>query len=77
MLAGTPLNEARELMDGLRESFSALVHRSPDKSFQLTFSCGIACYNSGEPVTSLVERADEALFAAKNAGRNRVMVAGE
>lgn len=75
VLAGTSLSEAQELMDGLRDSFGALVHRSPDKTFQLTFSCGITCYRSGESATALVERADEALFAAKDAGRNRVISA--
>lgn len=77
VLAGTSLDQARELMDGLRQSFGALVHRSPETSFQLTFSCGIAAYHSGETVTSLVERADEALFAAKGGGRNRVLVAAD
>jgi PleD family two-component response regulator len=35
-------------------------------------SIGISEYRPGETVSSLVGRADEALYAAKHAGRNRV-----
>ncbi len=37
-----------------------------------TFSAGIALYSPGETFTSLIERADTALYRAKNLGRNRL-----
>ena len=40
-----------------------------------TFSAGIALYQAGETPTDLIERADVALYRAKNAGRNRVEIA--
>lgn len=42
-----------------------------------TFSAGIALYEAGETPTDLIERADAALYRAKNAGRNRIELAPE
>lgn len=41
-----------------------------------TISCGVAELGDGEDGASLVRRADEALYEAKHAGRNRVAVFG-
>lgn len=37
-----------------------------------TFSAGIALYASGEDPATLIERADHALYQAKQLGRNRL-----
>ncbi len=39
-----------------------------------TFSAGVTLYRPGEPYTALVDRADRALYRAKNMGRNRTEV---
>lgn len=39
-----------------------------------TFSAGMALYRAGETFTSLIERADAALYRAKNLGRNRLEI---
>ena len=41
----------------------------------LRFSSGIAELQPGEPAESALRRADQALYAAKHAGRNRVLIA--
>jgi len=44
---------------------------------RITISCGVATApEDGGSIVELVHAADEALFAAKNAGRNAVRVAG-
>lgn len=40
----------------------------------VTFSAGVAVRCSGETVAKLLERADQALYAAKQAGRNRCLL---
>jgi len=42
-----------------------------------TFSAGIALYHPGEPPSSLIERADTALYQAKHLGRNRIVLGDE
>lgn len=40
-----------------------------------TFSGGLAVWDGQEPVDSLMGRADQALYKAKQAGRSRIEVA--
>jgi len=41
----------------------------------ITLSAGVAMHKAGETVSSLLERADAALYRAKGGGRNRVETA--
>ena len=40
---------------------------------QIRMSFGVALYKKNEPCDELVRRADEALYAAKRTGRNKVV----
>ena len=44
-------------------------------AFRLTISLGLAARQETDSAEVLLARADEQLYAAKNAGRNRVSVA--
>ena len=54
-----------------------LAHPFPTSagSLRLTFSAGIASHRADETVAGMLRRADEALYRAKSAGRDRIEVA--
>ena len=62
------------LVNRLLEEFSAMPHRSPHgMSFLCAFSAGVAMLQEAEDLDSWRRRADEALYAAKHAGRRCVV----
>lgn len=72
------LQVAESILDRLREKISRYplhVENQPDP-LHITVSFGIAQVVENEPLRSLIRRADDALYQAKNSGRNRVCVAG-
>jgi GGDEF domain-containing protein len=69
LLPDTSLKGALRCAERVRK---AVVRRPFDGVHQVTVSIGIAEYRPGETVSSLISRADQALYGAKHAGRNRV-----
>lgn len=68
---------AVKVMETIREDFSRLHHLADGKEFEVTFSCGIADVSDfGDPVL-LGDAADRALYQAKRAGRNKVVLVRE
>jgi diguanylate cyclase (GGDEF)-like protein len=65
---------AAQLIDKLRQDFNRLVFHSANGDFSCAFSAGISSYPAHQRVEMLREAADKALYAAKNNGRNLVMV---
>jgi diguanylate cyclase (GGDEF)-like protein len=66
--------EATRIVDGLREDFSQVAFHAGQESFRCTFSAGVASIARYPDADSICAAADKALYAAKHAGRNRVMV---
>ncbi len=65
--------EAERLMNRLLEEFSVMPHSGTDRSvFHVTFSAGVAGFAEGTSVDAGRQAADDALYAAKSAGRHRV-----
>lgn len=44
-----------------------------EEHLRVTFSCGIAEYQPGDTIQSVLKRADEALYQAKSEGKNRIL----
>jgi diguanylate cyclase len=78
ILPQTDLEGARNLAEQIRQTVAGNRIRSKMSGLDLghiTMSIGCAQFVAGEPLTTLIQRADEALYRAKRAGRNRVLVA--
>ena len=57
------------------ERIRVAVRQDPKAPRRVTFSAGIARHEPGEPMESLLARADGALYAAKRSGRDRSVFA--
>lgn len=76
VLLKTDMKQASELADRLRREVAALRFTS-DPALRVTISIGMATFRSGETLDALLARADEALYEAKDSGRNRICLASE
>ena len=75
ILPETPLTGAEQVAEDLRRQISRLRH-PVESTLSISASVGVASVAEGEfDAKALLERADEALYQAKKAGRNRVAVA--
>lgn len=66
----TPLQQCHKLADRLREAISR--HDFGVGQGEVTLSIGVAEYRCGESLTNLIERTDQALYSAKDVGRDCV-----
>ena len=78
-----PSERAKDVLHTLEEireevSSRALKRRSTNEDLgTITVSAGVAEYKQGEKVETLIDRADQALYASKRTGRNRVTTDGD
>jgi diguanylate cyclase len=76
ILPSSKLGTATQIADVIRQAVMGkeLVKRSTGETLgRVTISIGVAELNMSDTVQSLIERADQCLYAAKHAGRNRVV----
>jgi diguanylate cyclase len=72
MLTKADASSAAQDLDRLRDKISRLEVRHDDRPISVTLSAGAAQIERDDKIGKLVRRADEALYAAKLGGRNRV-----
>jgi diguanylate cyclase (GGDEF)-like protein len=73
LLPDTPGDHAATVLDELRQSFSVLTHQGTEGTFSCSLSCGVtAALPDSDGVDSVIARADQALYRAKEGGRDRV-----
>ncbi|PTA67457.1 GGDEF domain-containing protein [Deinococcus arcticus] len=72
ILPGAGAAEAQGVAERIRQAVAGVPH---DRVLQVTASLGVAQGEPGERMETLLRRADEALYAAKHAGRNQVKAA--
>lgn len=72
ILTETTVNEALNTAERIRSKVVEILHGSDDKRIAITLSIGIVqCQSEDTTSTILLTRADNALYAAKHAGRNQ------
>ncbi|MCK4729091.1 MAG: GGDEF domain-containing protein, partial [Desulfobacterales bacterium] len=77
ILPKTDLSSALNVTERIRKAIEmAGIKDSEGNVFSITVSQGLASYKPGEDKHSFISRADDALYAAKENGRNRVETYG-
>lgn len=79
LFRGLPPSEAASRLDHAREALAnrRLINRKTDQPFgQITFSGGVADVFGYSDARAALKAADEALYRAKESGRNRIELAG-
>ncbi|WP_102504837.1 GGDEF domain-containing protein [Salinivibrio kushneri] len=74
LLPNTSLKQAESVMNRLREEVAKLLFCEDGLSITQTVSIGIARLSYDEDPDEAIERADRALYKAKETGRNKVVV---
>ncbi|MFT3929060.1 MAG: diguanylate cyclase [Spongiibacteraceae bacterium] len=77
LLPETDAHESQRALETLREAVVQCPFHFRDERVAVTVSIGIASFNAGSTPESVFERADAALYRAKEAGRNRCIIAGD
>jgi two-component system cell cycle response regulator len=75
LLDGVDCQVAAKYAECLRAKLAALGYATTHGNMSVTCSFGVAEWQSGDTIDQLLQRADGALYTAKNAGRNRVVIA--
>ena len=70
-LPGTNLESGLRFAERVRTAFAESGTRHGDQTIHSTASFGVAAYRAGESLEQWLSRADNALYRAKHAGRNR------
>jgi two-component system, cell cycle response regulator len=79
ILPGSDEDAAAQFAERVRVAIAEHIFRDEETEVQMTMSGGVASYphDDGDDPDLLIKRADEALYHAKNSGRDRIIRASE
>lgn len=72
LMPETDIDGAHVCIERIRRKVASTPFQVEGKSVDLTMSCGLAVFRPGEDLRATLARADQALYQAKEAGRDRV-----
>ncbi len=75
LLPSTSLADAEALINGIRQKIERCPFHFKEKQVQITVSFGLAEFTASDSPERVFERADKALYRAKEGGRNQVCLA--
>jgi diguanylate cyclase len=73
LLPDTPLDKGIEAMTRLQRELTTRIFLSGTEKVLITFSAGVAQLAPGESGADAIKRADQGMYLAKRAGKNRVL----
>ena len=71
LMPETELADAMKVANKLREAIAAVKFNYQERDVDITVSCGVAYFQRDDTVESVFQRADKALYQAKDNGRNQ------
>ncbi|MEO8249402.1 MAG: diguanylate cyclase [Burkholderiales bacterium] len=74
ILRGCEINRARRVAEALRHNVASLQIDTRSGPLMVTASIGVARWGVNEDITQVMQRADRAMYGAKQAGRDRVEI---
>lgn len=77
IMPGSDSANAQRVLDTFRTMFAQIDHHSDQHTWRVTLSAGVAAFPEYTEPGALIGAADAALYAAKRAGRNRVLRDGQ
>ncbi|HEY8023425.1 MAG TPA: GGDEF domain-containing protein [Burkholderiaceae bacterium] len=75
VLPDTSMEDAMQTVTRVQRELTKRIFMHNNERLLITFSAGVALRAGGEEQTAMIKRADEALYRAKRAGKNRVIAA--
>ena len=72
LMPDTSLADAMETLRRLQRELTKAFFLTNNDRLVITFSAGVAQWHEGERDLDVIERADQAMYQAKLAGKNRV-----
>ncbi|MDP2808975.1 MAG: diguanylate cyclase [Rhodocyclaceae bacterium] len=75
LLPGTTLDDAVKAMVRVQRELTRKFFLHKNDKVLITFSCGVAELSADEAPNQAIKRADDAMYLAKRAGKNRVVAA--
>jgi diguanylate cyclase len=74
LLPNTPVDEAQQVLTRLQRTLSAEFFTQDEKKVFITFSAGVTQYRGDEAIEAALDRADVAMYEAKQTGKNRTCI---
>ena len=72
MLPGTDMDDAKAIAERVRETIEKTPFKRYNETYSVTVSLGVATLKNEKTKEEFIKKVDDALYAAKKSGRNRV-----
>lgn len=77
LLRGASLKDSLNVAEKIRKNIEKSEIKDQNNTYNLTVSLGVSVFKSGDTLETIIKRADDGLYKAKDTGRNRVCTVEE